>query len=122
MNFEGVRELFRALPGVEEGTSYGTPGFRVRRKFLARLKEDGETLVVRIGFERRDMLMQSNPDVFFITDHYRGYPSILVRLPLVDPRELEDLIGDAWREAAARGPRGDSPRRQTGPGSGDDPA
>ena len=42
-----VRRLALAFPGVEEGLSYGTPGFRVRGKFLARLWEDGQTLVVR---------------------------------------------------------------------------
>jgi hypothetical protein len=42
-----VRRLALAFPGVEEGLSYGTPGFRVRGKFLARMKEDGETLVVK---------------------------------------------------------------------------
>jgi hypothetical protein len=44
---ETVRRLALAFPGVEEGPSYGTPGFRVQGKFLARLWEDGEILVVK---------------------------------------------------------------------------
>ena len=40
-----VRRIALAFPGVEEGPCYGTPGFRVRGKFLARMKEDGETAI-----------------------------------------------------------------------------
>jgi hypothetical protein len=57
---ETVREIALALPGVEEGTSYGTPAFRVRGKFLARLREDGETLVVKCDYPERDFRIEIN--------------------------------------------------------------
>ena len=76
-----VRRLALAFPGVEEGLSYGTPGFRVRGRFLARMWEDGETLVVKCGDIERDFRMKADPETFFVTDHYRGYPTVLVRLP-----------------------------------------
>ncbi len=41
MTFETVREVALALPEIEEGTSYGTPAFKVRRRFLCRLREEG---------------------------------------------------------------------------------
>ena len=91
-----------ALPGVEEGLSYGTPALRVGKKLLARLKEDGETLVLKIGFDEREMLMEAEPASFFITDHYRGYPSVLVRLANVHPATLARLLEQAWREAAPK--------------------
>lgn len=97
VTFETVRQIALALPGVEEGTSYGTPALRIKKKFFARLWEDGEVLVVKIGFDEREMLMQSNPEVFFITDHYRGYPSVLVRLPAIDPDDLREVLEEAWR-------------------------
>jgi hypothetical protein len=59
-----MRRLVLAFPGVEEGLSYGTPGFRVRGKFLARLWEDGETLVVRCGDTERDFRLQADPETF----------------------------------------------------------
>ena len=77
VTFDDVRQLALALPEVEEGTSYGTPAFKVKGKFLSRLKEDGETLVVRIDMDERDVLMAANPETFYITDHYRGYPAML---------------------------------------------
>jgi hypothetical protein len=97
-----VRRLALALPGVEEGPSYGTPGFRVSGKFLARLWEDGETLVVKCGDEERDFRMQADPETFFITDHYRGYPTVLVRLRSVRLGDLRDVLEEAWRRNAPK--------------------
>jgi hypothetical protein len=97
-----VRRLALAFPGVEEGLSYGTPGFRVRGKFLARLWEDGETLVVKCGDDERNFRMKADPETFFITDHYRGYPTVLVRLPRVTEADLRDVLEEAWRRQAPR--------------------
>ena len=97
-----VRRLALAFPGVEEGLSYGTPGFRVRGKFLARMWEDGETLVVKCGDDERDFRMKADPETFFITDHYRGYPTVLVRLTSVTTTDLRDVLEQAWRLNAPR--------------------
>ena len=100
--FAAVRKLALFLPGVEEGTSYGTPAFKVRGKLIARLREDGETLVLKVPFELRDFLMSADPATFYITDHYRGYPAVLVRLPVVDRAHLRDLLEEAWRFSAPK--------------------
>jgi len=92
----------QTLPGCERGTSYGTPSFKVKGKFMARLWEDGETLVLRIDFETVDVLLKSNPDVFFITDHYVGYPAVLVRLRKADFEELSELLETSWRLLATK--------------------
>ena len=97
-----VRRLALAFPGVEEGLSYGTPGFRVRGKFLARLWEDGETLVVKCGDDERDFRMKADPETFFVTEHYRGYPTVLVRLARVRKEDLRAVLEEAWRRQAPR--------------------
>jgi hypothetical protein len=102
LTFADVRQMALALPGIEEGRSYGTPALRVGKKFLVRLKEDGETLVLKLGFDERDMLMEAAPEAFFITDHYRAWPSVLVRLAHVHQGTLERLLRQAWREAAPK--------------------
>ncbi len=102
MTYETVRQLARALPGVEEGTSYGTPAFRVRGKLLVRLRDDGDSLVVKTDFDEREMLMRADPATFFITEHYRNYPAVLVRLSSVGRDELQALLEEAWRNAAPR--------------------
>ena len=102
MTFDEVRRVALAFPGVEEGTSYGTAAFRVKGKFMARLREDGETLAVKCGFEERDLRMQADPEVFFTTDHYHGYPTVLVRLPAADAADLRDVLEEAWRRQAPK--------------------
>ncbi len=99
---ETVRRVALALPGVVEGSSYGTPGFRVRAKFMARMWEDGETLVVKCGDAERDFRMQADPAAFFITDHYRGYPTVLVHLSKVRIADLRDVLEEAWRRNAPK--------------------
>ena len=88
------------LPEVELSKSYGTPALKVRGKLLARLKEDGETLVLRAEFVDRQILTQADPDTFFFTDHYRDYPLVLVRLAKLSPSALPDLLERAWRLVA----------------------
>jgi hypothetical protein len=97
VTFETVRRLALEFPAVEEGTSYGTPAFRVRGKFLARLREDGESLAIKCGFDERDLRMQADPKTFFTTEHYHGYPTVLVRMATVDAADLRDVLEQAWR-------------------------
>lgn len=53
-DYEFVRSVGRTLPGTEEGTSYGTPALKVGGTLFTRLREDGETLVVRTSFDDRE--------------------------------------------------------------------
>ena len=92
VTFDDVRKIALAIPGVEESTSYGTPAFKWKKKLLIRLKEDGETIVAIVGFDNRDMLMEIDPQTFFITDHYRGYPDVLVRLKRITKAKLRDVV------------------------------
>jgi len=97
VSFADVSKVGRALPGVIESTSYGTPALKVGGKLLVRLKEDGETLVLRMDFVNRDLLLRAEPDLFFLTDHYLNYPSILLRLTRVTRPRLKELLEDSWR-------------------------
>ncbi|MEP6620109.1 MAG: MmcQ/YjbR family DNA-binding protein [bacterium] len=102
MTYADIVTIALALPGVEESTSYGTPSLKVKGKFMARLKEDGDTLVLRVSFVVRDHLLQKSPHVFFLTDHYRGYPAVLVRMAKVPRGTVSQLLEDAWREVAPK--------------------
>jgi hypothetical protein len=101
VTYETAAKLALALPGVESGFSWGTPGLKVKGKFLARLKEDGESLVLRIGFLERDELMAKAPDVFYITDHYLNYPAVLIHLSKIRKDVLGRLLEEAWRAVAS---------------------
>jgi hypothetical protein len=100
VDFETVRQLALALPGVEEGTSYGTPAFKVRGKLFVRLHQDGVSLVVGIDEDERAMRMRTDPETYYITDHYVGYPWMLVRLSSVTTEDLGELLEGAWRRRA----------------------
>ena len=100
VTYQIARELAFRLPGVEDGMSYGTPSLKVGGKFLLRLREDGETLAVKVDYPMREALMQAEPETFFITDHYRNYPAVLVRLASVDRKRLHEVLEHAWRFVA----------------------
>ncbi len=101
--WENVVEIGTRLPGVEVGTSFRTPALRVRGKGMCRLRTNPDALVLRVlDTGEREALLQGQPDVFFTTAHYDGYPYVLVRLEAVDPMELAELLEDAWRVFAAK--------------------
>jgi hypothetical protein len=90
------------LPGVETGTCYGTPALYVRKRILARLREDGETVAIKIDFFDRDVLLEADPTAFFLTDHYRPYPMVVMRLDKARPAVAQGLLEEAWRRAASK--------------------
>ena len=96
------RRLLLALPEVEEGTGYGRPAWRVRGKFIAGLRDDGQNAVVKVDKGEKQLLMEAEPDVFFETPHYEGYGYFLVRLENIDGDELAEVLEDAWRLAAPK--------------------
>lgn len=102
VTFDTVRQLALALPRVEEGTSYGTAAFRVSGKILARFHQDGESLVLKVEFVAREVLAASQPDMFYVTEHYRCWPFMLVRLKNVELNLLRGLIEEAWRGLASK--------------------
>ena len=112
MTFDDVRKITLAWPEVEDGTSYGTPALKVRKKMLVRLKEDGDSLVMPgVPKDEREMLVESQPKVFYFTDHYRDYPMALIRLSKAKHATVEPLLRRQWRGAGVEegGCRGCAP-------------
>lgn len=101
--WQDVAAIGARFPGVEEGLSWGTPGLKVRGKFMCRLRTNPDALVMRvIDLEDAQALLRGQPDVFFSTPHYDGYPAVLVRLDAIGLEQLAELIEDAWRLQAAK--------------------
>jgi len=94
---DDVRRAALSLPATTEKPSYGTPGFRVRDKLFARIREEGDVLVVWVdGLDEKDALLAAAPETFFTTPHYDGHPTVLVRFDAVDLDEVTELLTDAW--------------------------
>jgi hypothetical protein len=112
VNFDTVRNIGLALPGVEESTAYGAPALKVHGKLLACVPShrsaERASLVVRVDFGDRAELLAADPDTYYVTDHYAGYSAVLVRLSRVNSDALRDLLGVAYkfvtRKVAPRSP------------------
>lgn len=90
-----------SLPGAEASTSYGTPSVKVRGKFLSRWRTEAEGAVaIRCDFLDRQILLQAQPEVYFLTDHYRDYPAVLMRVDKASREAMTDALERAWRLVA----------------------
>ena len=95
--------MARTWPGVEEGVSYGTPALRAGKTVLTRLRaEDNSLVLMGVSFDAREILVESAPDVFHFTEHYRDYPIVLARLEVIAPDALRPFLYRAWRNAAGK--------------------
>jgi len=105
--FDIVRTVGLTLPGVEATTKYdGSPVLKVDGIFMAGLathpSAEPDTLVVRAGFEDRERLLEDAPETYYLTDYYRKYPLVLVRLARVGADALHDLLSVSWRMSTAK--------------------
>jgi hypothetical protein len=96
-----VVQAAAGLPGVERSTWYGTDALKVKGKGFCRIKEKMErVLVVMVPSGLKEALIEAEPDKYFETAHYVGWPSMLVRLDAVSDAELQTRLECAWGEKA----------------------
>jgi hypothetical protein len=89
------------MPGAELSTSYGTPSVKVRGKLMSRWRSEAEgALAIRCDLLDRQILLLTQPDVFFLTDHYRDYPMVLIHLRKASKAVLTEAVERAWRLVA----------------------
>jgi hypothetical protein len=93
---EDVRNIALSLPSTTEKPSYGTPGFRVKDKLFARIRDGGELGVYRESEDEKFAMVAAEPAKFFTTPHFDGYAMVLVNLDAVDADELTELLTEAW--------------------------
>lgn len=103
MTYDDLRTMALGWPGVVDGTSYGTPALKARGQLLVRLKEDGDSLVMPgIDADERDMLIDVAPQAFYVTDHYRAHPIVLIRLSAAHPEQVKPLLWRRWSTLASK--------------------
>jgi hypothetical protein len=116
-DWDDVRRIALGLPETTERSAHGQPAWRVRDKLfvwdrplrqsdyeaLGDGAPEGPVLGARVADEGvKEALIASDPEVYFTTPHFDGYPAVLVRLDAITQRELGELITDAW---LARAPK-----------------
>jgi hypothetical protein len=98
-----VKKTGLAFPGALEKPSYGKLAFFIEKKFFFRLREQDNSIAIRVGsIEQRDMMLELDPETYFITAHYKDWPAILVRLAAITPKELKIMLERRWREIAPK--------------------
>ena len=105
MTYDEIVRIGLEKDDVEETTSYGTPCLKRKGDFMLRLKEDGESIAVKLDWDTHDRLLDDNPDVYFKTAHYEGYPALLARLGALTVPEARSLIEASWANAPRAGKR-----------------
>jgi hypothetical protein len=118
IDFDTVRDIGLALPGVEQSVTYGVPALKVKGKLLAWIpvnrSAEPDSLAVRVDFDDRADLLAEQPDVYYVTDHYVGYNAVLVRLSRISPDVLRGLLSMAHkfvtRNAAQHSPARKRPK------------
>jgi hypothetical protein len=100
--FDIARRAALSLPGVVERQTVHGPSFRVGRSLLARLDEDGVSLLVFVGSDEREMLIQAEPKTFSEVARGGDGPSMRIHLVYVDEGTLRRLLTQSWRERAPR--------------------
>lgn len=101
--FDRIVKIAGDLPGVEVSRSYGTPSIKVKGKLLARLRTEAEGgLAIRCDFVDRHMLLQADPEVFYVTEHYQNHPMVLVDLTKVRWDAMPHIVLQGWRLVAPK--------------------
>ncbi len=125
ITFDVVRKIGLAFPGVEASTAYGSPALKVRGKLLACIpvnrSAEPDSLALCVDFDDRAALLAEAADLYYVTDHYRPYEFVLVRLSKLNPEMLRDLLGMSYKyvtrksakPSQTRSSRGRRPRSAT---------
>ena len=98
-----LKKVALAFPGALEKLSYGHPSFFIEKKFFTRLRREDASIVLIVGsIDEREMMIESDPKTFHITEHYRNHPSGLVRIARIDAKTLRAMLERRRRDIAPR--------------------
>jgi len=92
-----------SFPEANEKSSYGNPSIFIAKKFFTRWRKEEDSIVWIVdSIDERDHLIEMDPKTYFITDHYRDYPSVLVRAERIDAAMLKKMLERRWRKVAPK--------------------
>jgi hypothetical protein len=98
---KAVGEIAVSLPDVKENVTRRGTGWKVKGRLMTceaiHKSAEKNSLMVRVSTQERDRLIEEQPDIFYLTDHYRPYDAVLVRLSRVDQESLRELLQSSWR-------------------------
>jgi hypothetical protein len=97
-----ARKVMLSIPGTDERLWFNEPSVFIHDRFLAKTHKKEDAVTLQVGsMEMRDMMLEAEPKLFYITDHYRKFPFVLIRLSALTKTVLKDmLVGRAAQLAA----------------------
>src|SRR5437764_8993541 len=100
-----ARKLMLAIPGTDERLWFNQPSVFIHDRFLAKTHHKEDAVTLQVGsMEMRDMMLEAEPELFYITDHYRKFPFVLVRLSALTNKVLKDMLAGRAAQLAAMPP------------------
>lgn len=98
-----VKKAALAFPGIIEKPSHGRPAYFIGKKFFTRVRLEDQSVVLGVAdIAQRDMMLELDPQTYFITEHYRNYPVLLVRLSHITYAELRTMLDRRFRMLAPK--------------------
>ena len=103
MTTDEMEAIVMAFPGAEKGMSYGSPAYKLNGKFFTRLRaNDGSVVLMDVGTDEREMLMEAEPKTFHLTPHYKDYDCILARIETLHPGSFRNFLDRRFRKIAKK--------------------
>jgi hypothetical protein len=97
------KKIALSFPEAHEKPSYGAPAIFIAKKFFTRLRaQDNSIIFIVADLPTRDMMLELDPKTYHITDHYKDYPAVLVRMERITPDELKLMLKRRWRHIAPK--------------------
>ena len=104
-SWDEVAAFAMTLPEAEMGTSYGRPAVKLRGKGFVYPGREPDSFAIPVPLPEKEILIDTDPDTFWETDHYRGWPAVLVRYGSPARERIEALIARAWWDRAGKAQR-----------------
>lgn len=91
-----------SLPETELSTSYGRPAVKLRGKAFVYPGREKGSFAISAPLDEKELLMETEPDTFWETPHYRGWPAVLVRYDSPSRERIETVIERGWWDRASK--------------------
>ena len=98
-----AKKIMLAMKGASEALYFGKPAVFYAENFVGRVHDKEEAVALRVGtIEMRDVMLEAEPRLFYITDHYKPWPMLLARLKVLDKTTLKELVAARMGEIDAK--------------------
>lgn len=108
-----ARQVMLSIPGTDERLWFREPSVFIHDRFLAKTHKKEDAVTLQVGsMEMRNMMLEAEPKLFYITDHYRNFPFVLIRLSALTKTVLKEMLVGRAAQLAAMKPIKRTPKKK----------